>query len=478
MQHPVWLLVLLLASPAAASDEALRNDPRVATALGLLEAWADAKAAYDDIPGVSMAVVHDQDVLWSRGFGFADRASKLPATPETVYSICSISKLFTSIGVLQLRDLGKLQLDDPVSRHLPWLDIEQRYEDAPPITVRGLLTHSSGLPRESDHPYWTYPDFDFPETDDIIAHLSRQKTLYPEGLYFQYSNLGMTLAGALVARLSETDYHEYQKSRILEPLGLTSTFTEIPVELLGTRLATPYGGRTREGGRETLELFQARGIAPAAGYASTVEDLAKFASWQFRLLERGGEEVLKASTLREMHRVQWVDPDWKTTWGLGFSVWRRNDETFVGHGGSCPGYRSHLLLQTRGKFAAVVMTNAIDAESRSFTQTAYAVVAPAIREALDAPGELQPMDPDFAMYTGTYLRGWGGETQVLPWRDGIGFVHFPTDEPEVTPLKHIKGHRFRRVRDDGTLGEDVTFTVEGGVVTRMTRHGNHARKVR
>ena len=155
MKKLCLLWICCVALPSWASDKELAADPRVATALGLLEAWVDAESAYKDIPGVSIAIVHDQTLLWSQGFGFADRERQARAMPQTMYSICSISKLFTSIGVLQLRDRGELQLDDPVAKHLPWFDIQQGYEDAPPVTVRGLLTHSAGLPRETDHSYWT-----------------------------------------------------------------------------------------------------------------------------------------------------------------------------------------------------------------------------------------------------------------------------------------------------------------------------------
>jgi len=284
MKKLCLLWILCVALPSWASDEELTADPRVATALGLLEAWVDAEAAYKDIPGVSIAVVHDQTLLWSRGFGFADRERQARATPQTMYSICSISKLFTSIGVLQLRDRGELQLDDPVAKHLPWFDIQQSYEDAPPVTVRGLLTHSAGLPRETDHSYWTHPEFEFPTREDVIAQLSRQSTLYPPGRYFQYSNLSLTLAGEIITQLSGMPYDTYVKQHILTPLGLNDTFPELPREHRGGRFAMGYGGRRREGGRETIKFFQARGVAPAAGYASTVEDLSKFASWQFRLL--------------------------------------------------------------------------------------------------------------------------------------------------------------------------------------------------
>ena len=181
-----------------------------------------------------------------------------------------------------------------------------------------------------------------------------------------------------------------------------------------------------------------------------------------------------------MQRVQWTDPDWELTWGLGFSVRRRNDETFVGHGGACPGFRSDLLLQTKEKFAAVVMTNAMDANAGSFTRTAYSIVAPAIAEALEAPEKGKSMDPAFEMYTGTYLGGWGGELVVLPWKDSLGLVFLPTDNPvdRLVPLKHQDGHTFRRVRKDGELGEEVVFAVENGRVVHLTRHNNHSHKIR
>ncbi len=469
----------LVSSTASAID--LKDDPRVQTALGLLEVWAEAEMAYADIPGVSMAVVHDQDLLWSRGFGYADRERKAATSTDTLYSICSISKLFTAIGVLQLRDRGKLDLDDPLSQHLPWFDIQQSFPEAPPITVRGILTHSAGLPRETDHPYWTYPEYSFPTRDEIISHLSEQKTLYPEGRYFQYSNLGLTLAGEIVARVSGEPYAEYARRRILDPLGLMDTSTEIPVAHRGGRFAMGYGGKRREGGREPLTFLQIKGIAPAAGYASTVLDLARFASWQFRLLQNGGEEVLKASTLREMHRVHWVDPDWKTTWGLGFSVSRRDDKTFVGHGGACPGFRSDLLLQTKEKFAAVSMANTSDADASAFTRTAYRIVAPAIAEAAAAPDKGQAPDPSLKRYVGAYQSSWGGEIAVVPWKDALAMIYLPTDNPieALEELKPTGENRFRRIRrDDGELAEEVLFTVENGEVTRFTRHNNHFPRVR
>ena len=195
-----------------------------------------------------------------------------------------ISKLFTSIAILQLRDQGLLRLDDPVSKHLSWFNIEQSYSDSPPITIRALLTHSSGLPRESDYPYWNAPQFNFPNREKVLEQLGHQKTLYPADRYFQYSNLGLTLAGEIVAAVSGQDYTTSVENNIIRPLGLTDTRPEMPENLYGTKLATGYSAMTRNGLRNKLPFFNANAITPAAGFSSTADDLGLFAIWQLSLL--------------------------------------------------------------------------------------------------------------------------------------------------------------------------------------------------
>ena len=137
-----------------------------------------------------------------RGLRPRGRASGRRAEPGTIYSICSISKLFTSVAVMQLRDAGKLRLDDPVRSRLPWFTMKPGGTDGTEITVEGLLTHASGIPRETDLPYWTGPDFTFPTHDQIVERVARQTALYPAETYFQYSNLGLTLAGEIVSAVS------------------------------------------------------------------------------------------------------------------------------------------------------------------------------------------------------------------------------------------------------------------------------------
>jgi len=313
-----------------------------AEALRVATVWLDSVQVYRRIPAISAGVVVGDDLVWSRGFGTIDAAHTLPASPQTIYSICSISKLFTSISLMQLYEAGKINLDAPIATYLPWATIKPA-PDSGPITLRGLLTHSAGIPREAaDAPYWSGPDFPFPTHDQIRAAIANQSALYPAETYFQYSNLGLTLVGETVAAVAGEAYADYAKSHVLDPIGLHDTRTFMPMDLYGKRLAVGYGALKRDGTRDLLQPFNARGVTPAAGYTSTVEDLGKFASWQFRLLRTGETNVLKAPTLREMQRVQFMDPGWTTSWGLGFAVQHQNDHIYVGHAGDCPGYQTAL----------------------------------------------------------------------------------------------------------------------------------------
>lgn len=476
-------LALAGLAPAAGCAQAGAGDPtrdaRFQQAEALFEAWLDAKMAYEKIPGVSVALVRDQDLVWAKGYGFAHRETRVPATPSTLYSICSISKLFTSIGVMQQRDEDKLRLGDPVGEHLSWYEVAQAH-DGGPVTVEGLLTHSSGLPRESAHPYWTGPDYPFPSRDEVIEGLGAQETLYPAHQFFQYSNLGMALAGQLVEQASGMEFDGYVRSRILDPLGMGDTFTDIPAEHEGDRLATGYARRNRDGERPEAPFFQAHGIAPAAGFASSVEDLARFASWQFRLLEGGGAEVLDPNTLREMHRVHWVDPDFETMWGLGFAVSQRDGERTVGHGGSCPGFRSTLQLIPDKKLAGVVMINAQGTNPGQVWARMASIFGPALESIADDPGGAMARPASLADYEGLYESDWG-ETFVLRWDGGLAAVGLPTDDPmeAMRKLRQDDGDVFRRVRDDGDLGEEYVFgRGRDGQVERLGVHGNFSRKVR
>jgi len=473
--------LLSCAAAAAAQPPPLAEDPRVSDAVQLWAEWVEYQASINRVPGLSYGIVHDQELVASGAFGQANPATGSSAKPDTLYSICSISKLFTSVALMQQRDAGRLRLDDPVSQHLEWFNIEDAHPADEPITIRGLLTHSAGLPRESDFPYWTDPDYPFPTSKEIRARLGVQQTLYPAGRYFQYSNLGLSLVGEVVAATSGQAFDAYMREHLLDPLDMRATYTDIPVELHGGRMAVGHTALKRDGRREIVAPFQVRGIAPAAGFASSVDDLAKFAMWQFRLLADGGDELLRASSLREMQRVHWVDPDWQTTWGLGFSVRREGERTFARHGGGCPGYYTEFRLEPKTKIGAIVLTNAIGAEPGFYAAKAFDLIAAAIDAVRDAPDEAPAQNAAWDRYTGVYDSIWG-QVAIVQWEDGLAMLELESRDParDMMRLQHAGEHTFRRVReDDDSLGETVYFELgEDGTVRRFKRHSIWMTKLR
>ncbi len=212
--------------------------PSVAGGIRLLGAWVESRMAYQGLPGISLGIVYDRDLIWSRGFGFADVDTRVATTPRTVYRIASITKLFTSTAILQLRDAGALQLDDPVERHLPWFRLRGMAPDGVPITIRHLLTHTAGLPREAGFPYWT--DDHFPSREEVAARLPEQETAYPAEVKWKYSNLGIALAGEIVAAASGMACEEWIQQHVTGRLGMRDTAFVLTEPQRG-RLATGYG---------------------------------------------------------------------------------------------------------------------------------------------------------------------------------------------------------------------------------------------
>jgi CubicO group peptidase (beta-lactamase class C family) len=471
----LFFFFIIFLSGTAAHAQAKETDYK--EALRIIDVWLNAQRDFDRLPGISVAIVKDQNIIFSKGYGFADVEKKVPMQPETICSICSISKLFTSVAAMQLWENGKLRLDDSVNALLPDYSLKQQYTETVPITIRSLLTHSSGLPREAAYPYWSAPDFNFPTEKEIHQKLQGQHTLYPSSTYFQYSNLGMSLLGEVVANVSKTAYESYVEKNILAPLQLTSTHPSLPENLWRGKMATGYSALYRDGTRKMMPFFQAKGIAPAAGYSSNVIDLAHFASWQFRLLGSGSKEVLRPSTLKEMQRVQWVDPDGKTTWGLGFVAFQRNGTSYVGHGGSCPGYRTALVLSPKTKIAVTIMINAQGTEPEKYALDVFEI----LKKAKDIT-DTATINIDLEAYAGNYDGyAWSGEDVVLPWKGKLAVFNVPSNNPadEMQLFKWVAKDSFRRVRkDDDSLGEELRFERDAsGKVVRLIQNDNFQNKL-
>ena len=454
--------------------------PGVAAGIELLCAWIEAQMAHREEPGLSVGIVHDQQLVWARGFGFADQGVQVAATAATRYRIASITKLFTSTGILMLRDAGMLQLDDPVERHLPWFDIGQRFPDAPAITIRHLLTHTAGVPREAAFPYWT--DAQFPTPEQVRDALPRQETAYPTETRWKYSNLALVLAGEVVAAVSGQSYEDFVQQRILDPLGMSDTLVGAP-RPTGTELAIGYGRRLPGADRPALSaVVDYRGITAAANMTSNVTDLAKFAMLQFRDRPAGGGQLLRGSTLREMQRVHWLDPSWEYGWGLGFKVIRQGNATYVGHSGQAPGYRTQMLLRPADKTGVIVLSNAHDCDVLRYCDRAFRWVLPAVLRSAAPEPQRPTADPGWQRYVSRYRDAWS-DTQVLV-RDGKLVIIDPTaDDPldTMATLTPVAEHVFRCESSDGysSSGELAVFEVDDtGKVQRLKLDENYTYPVR
>jgi CubicO group peptidase (beta-lactamase class C family) len=475
------LLGPLCRCPAAdrpAEGKPLAQHPDVAAALQVLDVWVKATTTSREQPGLSIGIVYDQDLIWAKGYGFADLAKQVPATPATLYRIASISKLFTATALLQLRDAGKLQLDDPVANHLSWFKVKNAHPEGPTITVRHLLTHTSGLPREAFGLDWN--DLKFPERDEMIRRLAEQETVYAAETQWKYSNLALSLAGEIVAAVSGEPWPQYVDKHILQPLGMKATR---PLPQADTpQLAVGYGRRVPGRARDVEPFVDIRAERPAGNLASSVEDLARFAALQLRDKPAGGAQILKGATLREMHRVHWLWPDWKGGWGLGFAVRRDGEQVRVGHGGSLPGHRTQIDIAPASKLAVIVLTNANDGEPGKYVEQAFRLLNPAVsRATAPTPPEQKP-NPLWEKYVGTYT--WKhADVQVLVLNGELTMILPEADNPWEPRLllKPVGEHTFR-LTPVGTsyaaIGEVVTFELdkEGNVRRARTPNSYWLRK--
>lgn len=451
------------------------NDHAVTSGIDLFTAWVESRMAYRGLPSMSVAIVADQQIVWQQGFGYANCEEKLSATPETLYRIASITKLFTATALVQLRDAGKLQLDDPITKHLPAFEIQHTYPDAPPITVRNLITHTSGLPREGEFSYWTSADF--PLFSEIEAKLSDQSTILPPNTKWKYSNLALALAGKIVENVSGQTYDDYIRTHILDPLQMHNTFVASPPSD-HPQLATGYGRRLPDKTRAISPFTDAQGLAAAFNMTTCVTDLAKFAMCHLR---DGSDSVLKKYSKREMHQVHWMAANWQRAWGLGFSLSRIRGKTYLGHGGAVLGYRTELQICPADKVAVIVLTNADDGDPSTIMNRLYRWVVPTIVRAKTKPSTKQP-NPDWQRYCAKFRSAWS-DSQVLVYNGELVMMTPTLANPTSTliKLRPAGEHIFRR--DEGNLGsgrhgELLTFGFdENGRVSHYYSGGHTTHRV-
>lgn len=291
-------------------------------------------------PSLVAAVVRDGRVVWRGARTAVDGAEP---GGDVQYRIGSITKTFTAVLVMRLRDEGLLDLGDRLERHLPGTGVGE-------ATVVDLLAHAGGLAAESPAPWWERtPGSLRPELSDVLGE---RPLRHPVGRRFHYSNPGYTVLGALVEKLRGAPWEEVLRREVLEPLGLARTGAQPRAPHADGWAVHPWADALLPEPVEDLGL-----MAPAGQLWSTTDDLARFAVF----LARGDDRVLSAASVREMRTpaaaVEAADVADGSAYGLGVQIQERGGRLLVGHSGSLPGFLASLTLAVKDDVASVVLAN-------------------------------------------------------------------------------------------------------------------------
>ena len=471
MKKISYVLIGLFLSLCQAQNES----KTYSDALKLTNVWLEAQKDYESIPGIMAMIVRDQDVIWSQSFGKSNMEKDTDAELSTICSICSITKTFTAIAVMTLIDQGKIKLDDKVKDMLPNYKIVQKYPEGGDVTIRSLLSHSSGLPRSSGHHYWSAPDFPFPSTNELNLSLKSLETELPVGAGLQYSNLGYALLGQIIEKVTQTSYEEYLKKEVLGPLQMHDS--HLNLQDSHPRKAMGYTAINRDRSRKEVNTYNSKAISPAVGLYTTIEDLAKYAKWQFRLRDGTEPEVLKPSTLIKMQEIQSKSENGKMTWGFGFEVFKdRSGNLWASHGGICPGYVSYLKMDLTHKIAYGVMINANGVKALRLVNGIISILNK-VGMSSNHNSENNGLDE----YTGYYnLRPWNSEYYISKWERGLILLYLPANTPgnSIYFYKQTGKDTFHLIDSKGKLSDKIEFERdENGKIYRVLNEGNYHLKM-
>jgi CubicO group peptidase (beta-lactamase class C family) len=443
-----------------------------------LESRAAAFVKLNRLPGAAVGIIRGDDLAWAAGIGFADVASKRTPDPATLYRVASITKTFTGTAIMQLRDEGLLHLDDPAVKHVPELrDASSPFGEIEHVTIRRMLSHESGLVSEPPGTDWSTPSYEG-VAERNLARVAEIGTRIPPNLQQKYSNMAYQLLGEIVARLSGTPYPEYVRASILEPLGMTgSGFDPLPEALLPRR-ATGYASRFFS---DELDLASTDlTVWAEGGLWSSVEDLARWISFQFREDggARDGAQVLAGSSLKEMHKARYLGNEaWTEAWCISWYAVRKDDVIWVQHSGGLHGFITNICFDPKEEVGAIVLFNGVGDASElamelgKIARDAIKEATPQIEPPAPTPEALRPL-------LGLYIQQEFGELLRVEWRDGKLMVVDDTNDkwrPILTPTANPDEFLIEPgVRESGELAVFRRLP-EGRVASMFLAAGTYVR---
>jgi CubicO group peptidase (beta-lactamase class C family) len=357
-------------------------------------------------PSLAAAALRDGELIWEKAVGAADVEAGVEATPDTQYRVGSITKTFTAAAIMQLRDAGKLDLEDTLDKHV------EGAAYAP--SIRRLLSHASGLQRETHDESWLTLRFAPP--DELLETLDRAEMVLPAGARFHYSNLAFALLGIVVERVSGQAYADYIRERLLEPLGLTRTTFAPEQRAAKGYVSQPYA----DGVWQAIDV-ETGAWASAGQLWGTVGDLCRWGAF----LADPDEAILSKKSAEEMRTVQVIDDHerWLSGYGLGLQLRRDGDRILAGHGGSMPGFIARLYYSPREKVAVAALTNESEA---ALVQYSLSLVRTTVDEWPVAPEPWRAGDPppdDVVPLLGVWFME--ASQMTLRWRGGKLQAAFP-----------------------------------------------------
>ena len=353
-------------TPARYQDA--ERDKRIATTFPIAEDMIKKYAEKNHFPGFAFGIVVDGQLVFKTSGGYANLEQKIPASSSSMFRVASMSKSFTALAILQLRDKGKLRLDDPVEMYIPAMKGQGLTKDAPVITIRHLMSHSAGFPE--DNPWG---DRQLADTEAELLKLIKEGISFSNaaGIEYEYSNLGFTMLGYIIHKVSGLTYDAYIKKNILAPIGMSETtyeFSKVPEK----SLANGYRYIDNNWRKETLlhdGIYGAMG-----GMITSIDMFSKYvALHEMAWPERNDAETLpiKRSSLREMHQASKfisLMPNYKYpsgrvlaatdsyTYGL---TWIQDalGRKSVGHSGGLPGFGSNWRFLPEYGIGVILFAN-------------------------------------------------------------------------------------------------------------------------
>jgi CubicO group peptidase (beta-lactamase class C family) len=427
---------------------------KLASAFPALDAIAEEELRRQNLPGLAIGVVIDGELAYAKGFGVADQEKKTPPDLDTSFRIGSITKSFTALALLSLRDDGTLSLEDPLTRWLPEASaLVYPTHDEAPITLRQLLTHTSGLPRDGSFDYGGTPS-----EGQITRSLSGFALQSPPGAVHRYSNLGFILLGLVAGRASRSSLREIVRARIFAPLGMTSASWDRG-DLPAGRAATGYDkGTGKEGGvHPTKAEWNVGASGGAGGIYASVREMARYVAFQLDAYPpRNGPErwPIRRSTVREAHATGYrsgLSVGLASAPAKGESLVRVsafnygfgwvNEQTcafddLVWHNGSMPGFAADIrFLQDRG-VGVIALTNLAGSEPGAFNVRALEALRKTGGLVKRAPALPPAFAPVMARFLAVY-NTWDEAAYHAMLR--AGRKDAPTERDELAGYRELHG---------------------------------------